>query len=58
MRRRWWIVSAAILSVVLSGQAAYAATGFTTQVSPATQTNATEPSVAVDGSDGTIYVAW
>jgi hypothetical protein len=35
-----------------------AATGFTTQVSPSAQTNATEPSVAVDRSDGTIYVAW
>src|SRR5256712_11196027 len=34
------------------------ATGFTTQVSPSSQTNATEPSVAVDRSDGTIYVAW
>ena len=33
-------------------------TGFTTQVSPPSETNATEPSVAVDHSDGTIYVAW
>src|SRR5881394_808612 len=31
---------------------------FTEQVSPAAETNATEPSVAVDRSDGTIYVAW
>src|SRR2546430_14577297 len=37
---------------------AVGATGFTTQVSPSSQTNATEPSVAVDQSDGTIYVAW
>src|SRR3989442_4006750 len=37
---------------------AVGATGFTTQVSPSSQTNATEPSVAVDRSDGTIYVAW
>src|SRR5438128_499079 len=37
---------------------AVGATGFTTQVSPSSQTNATEPSVAVDHSDGTIYVAW
>jgi hypothetical protein len=58
MRRRWWILTAVILSAALSGQAAYAATGFTTRVSPATQTNATEPSVVVDRSDGTIYVAW
>src|SRR5919108_1020654 len=32
--------------------------GFTEEVSPAAETNATEPSVAVDRSDGTIYVAW
>src|SRR5438128_6950118 len=31
---------------------------FTEQVSPAAETNATEPSVAVDRSDGTIYAAW
>ncbi len=58
MRRRWWILSAVILSAALSGQAAYAATGFTTQVSPVGQTNATEPSVAVDRSDGTVWVSW
>jgi len=33
-------------------------TGFTTQVSPSAQMNATEPSVTVDRSDGTVYVAW
>lgn len=32
--------------------------GFTEQVSPSGQNNATEPSVAVDRSDGTVYVAW
>src|SRR5947209_11873727 len=32
--------------------------GFTEQVSPDSQTNATEPYIAVDRSDGTIYVAW
>jgi hypothetical protein len=32
--------------------------GFTEKVSPDAETNATEPSVAVDRSDGTIYVAW
>jgi hypothetical protein len=58
MRRRWWLLSTAILSAALSGQAAYAATGFTTQVSPANQTTATEPSVAVDRADGTVWVAW
>ncbi len=58
MRRRWWILTAVVLSSALSGQAAYAATGFTTQVSPASQTSATEPSIAVDRSDGTVWVAW
>lgn len=37
---------------------AVGAVGFTTQVSPSSQTNATEPFVAVDRSDGTVYVAW
>src|SRR5256885_14448842 len=32
--------------------------GFTEKVSPDAETNATEPSVAIDRSDGTIYVAW
>src|SRR5436190_6752540 len=32
--------------------------GFTEAVSPDTETNATEPYIAVDRSDGTIYVAW
>jgi len=32
--------------------------GFTEQVSPGSQSNATEPYIAVDRSDGTIYVAW
>src|SRR5258706_16279912 len=31
---------------------------FRQQVSPSSQSNATEPSVAVDRSDGTVYVAW
>ena len=43
----------------ISGPAgASASTGFPTQVSPSSQTNATEPSVAVDRSDGTVWVAW
>src|SRR5438132_7574989 len=33
-------------------------TGFTTQVSPNSQTNATEPYTAIDRSDGTVWVAW
>ena len=32
--------------------------GFTETVSPEAETNATEPYIAVDRSDGTIYVAW
>ena len=32
--------------------------GFTEKVSPDNETNATEPSVAIDRSDGTVYVAW
>src|SRR5213593_1811845 len=33
-------------------------TSFTRQVSPSSETNSTEPSVAVDRSDGTEWVAW
>ena len=32
--------------------------GFTETVSPDAETNATEPYIAVDRSDGTVYVAW
>jgi hypothetical protein len=32
--------------------------GFTEAVSPEAETNATEPYIAIDHSDGTIYVAW
>ena len=32
--------------------------GFTERVSPESESNATEPSVAVDRADGTVYVAW
>lgn len=58
MNKRWSGLLVAGVSALLSMQAAYAATGFTTQASPPAETNATEPSVAVDRSDGTIYVAW
>ena len=34
-----------------------AAKRFTSQVSPSSQTGANEPSVSVDRSDGTVYVA-
>src|SRR2546428_9456269 len=58
MRKRWMGLAMALVPALVSSQPAWAATGFTTRVSPATQTNATEPSVAVDRSDGTIWVAW
>ena len=32
--------------------------GFTETVSPEAETNATEPYIAIDHSDGTVYVAW
>src|SRR2546423_14738068 len=32
--------------------------GFTEAVSPEAETNATEPYIAIDRSDGTIYAAW
>ena len=58
MKKRWIGLAVALVPALVSSQPAWAATGFTTRVSPATQTNATEPSVAVDRSDGTIWVAW
>src|SRR5438552_9290852 len=51
-----FVLAATVLCVLTL--TAVGATGFSTQVSPSSQTNATEPSVAVDRSDGTIYVAW
>lgn len=58
MKNRWLASVTASFAVLLSTQAAFASTGFTTRVSPSAQTNATEPSIAVDPSDGTIWVAW
>src|SRR5437868_5506603 len=58
MKNRWPLPFVASLAVLLSTQTALAANGFTTQASPPAETNATEPSIAVDRSDGTIYVAW
>src|SRR5438105_3959949 len=52
------LIAAATTMAWLMPAVAKAANGFTEQVSPPDQTNATEPSVAVDRSDGTIYVAW
>src|SRR5256712_5007567 len=51
-----FVLAATVLCVLTL--TAVGATGFTTQVSPSSQTNATEPFVAVDRSDGTLYVAW
>src|SRR5437764_4675781 len=57
MRRILLITIAAAFVLVPSG-GANIIEGFTEAVSPEAETNATEPSVAVDRSDGTIYVAW
>jgi hypothetical protein len=60
MRRSLATVGAALaLSLSFFAAAALAdISSFIERVSPDAQTNATEPSVAVDRSDGTIYVAW
>src|SRR6267378_3473075 len=61
MRRSLVALGAAlVLSISFFALAAFAdiISGFTEKVSPDTETNATEPSVAVDRSDGTVYVAW
>jgi len=61
MRRSLATLTAALaLSISYFAAAAFGdiISGFTEKVSPDAQTNATEPSVAVDRSDGTIYVAW
>src|SRR5438094_10159129 len=58
MRRPTLSLSLAVGFMLVAGQSALAANAFTTKVSPPEQTNATEPSVAVDRSDGTIYIAW
>jgi hypothetical protein len=52
------IAALATVAVLAAPALARAATSFTSQVSPSDQTNATEPSVAIDRSDGTVYVAW
>ena len=60
MRRLFVLGAALVLSLSFFSAAAFAdiISDFTEKVSPDAQTNATEPSVAVDRSDGTIYVAW
>ena len=60
MRR--FLVPAGLLAALLAATAPGAGAGlieaFTEQVSPEAETNATEPSLAVDRSDGTVWVAW
>src|SRR5437867_13403592 len=60
MRR--FLLPAALLAALLAATAPGAGAGlveaFTEQVSPEAETIATEPSVAVDRSDGTVWVAW
>jgi hypothetical protein len=58
MQRTARVLAAGLASTVLFVLPALARADFTTQVSPSAQTDATEPSVAVDRSDGTVYVAW
>ena len=58
MRKLLTLLAATVaLALPAAGDGA-ASTGFATQVSPPSETNATEPYIAVDRSDGTIYVAW
>src|SRR5438309_875645 len=60
MRRSLATLGAALaLTVSFFAAAALAdISGFIEKVSPDAETNATEPSVTVDRSDGTIYIAW
>jgi hypothetical protein len=60
MRRLYFplLIVVAGLFLIPGLASAGTSTGFTSQVSPSDQTNATEPYVAIDRSDGTIYVAW
>src|SRR5205823_10937002 len=55
-----WISAllAALVGAAAPGAGAGLIEAFTEQVSPEAETNATEPSVAVDRSDGTVWVAW
>jgi hypothetical protein len=58
MNRILVIAVAALAFVLVPSGSANILEGFTETVSPEAETNATEPSIAVDRSDGTIYVAW
>ncbi|HYZ77493.1 MAG TPA: sialidase family protein [Gaiellaceae bacterium] len=56
MRRH--LFAALFVATLVLAASASGSTGFTTQVSPSSQTNATEPYIAIDRSDGTVWVAW
>ena len=58
MRRLLFILATTLAFVLVPSGGAGILEGFTEQVSPDAETNATEPSVAIDRSDGTVYVAW
>jgi len=61
MRRSLWTVGLAValsISFFVMSALADVISGFTEKVSPDAEMNATEPSVAIDRSDGTVYVAW
>src|SRR5947208_3716040 len=58
VRRLLFILAATLAFVLVPSGGAGILEGFTEQVSPDAETNATEPSVAIDRSDGTVYVAW
>jgi hypothetical protein len=60
MKRTLILFGAALAAVLILSMSAGGGIveGFTEVVSPEAQTNATEPYVAVDRSDGTVYVAW
>jgi len=58
MKRLILLIVTGLAFVLVPSGGAGLVEGFTETVSPEAETNATEPSVAVDRSDGTIYVAW
>src|SRR5438552_17683084 len=61
MWRSLWTVGLAValsISFFVMSALADVISGFTEKVSPDAEMNATEPYVAIDRSDGTVYVAW
>src|ERR687887_2433914 len=51
-------LAAAVVALAPASASAGLVDGFTEQVSPDDETNATEPYVAIDRVDGTVWVAW